>query len=229
VSADLGSGAHLLGHRERTLEQLVKRAAQHPGFVGHADRRLHLAQDLRLAEHHRIEARCDAKGVARGGLVVHHITVLLQLGAADATVFRKPVEAGSDQVMDQRARRGDVQLGAVASRDQRGFRQRALETLPQTMQGGVICSGVNAMRPRRLAGPSCGSVRASGRSRQNSADGTIGRAVAPGNLFVPALALAALAAGLAKLLWRRDLAAVAWRQLVWPAALSTRSSSWPAW
>ena len=39
-----------------------------------------------------------------------------------------------------------------------------------------------------------------------------------GNLFVPALALAALAAGLAKLLWRRDLAAVAWRQLVWPAA-----------
>ncbi|HLL18335.1 MAG TPA: hypothetical protein VK439_06110 [Rubrivivax sp.] len=39
-----------------------------------------------------------------------------------------------------------------------------------------------------------------------------------GNLFVPALGLAALAAGLAKLLWRRDLAAIGWRQLAWPAA-----------
>jgi len=39
-----------------------------------------------------------------------------------------------------------------------------------------------------------------------------------GNLFVPALALGALAAGLAKLLWRHDLAGVGWRQLAVPAA-----------
>ena len=37
------------------------------------------------------------------------------------------------------------------------------------------------------------------------------------NLFVPALALGALAAALAKLLWRRELAAVPWKRLAGPA------------
>ena len=37
------------------------------------------------------------------------------------------------------------------------------------------------------------------------------------NLFVPALALGALAAGLTKLLWRRELAAVPWKRLAGPA------------
>lgn len=38
------------------------------------------------------------------------------------------------------------------------------------------------------------------------------------NLFVPALALAALTAALAKLLWRRDLAGVPWLRLALGAA-----------
>ena len=38
-----------------------------------------------------------------------------------------------------------------------------------------------------------------------------------GNLFLPSLALGALAAALAKLLWRRELAAVSWRRLAGPA------------
>ena len=38
------------------------------------------------------------------------------------------------------------------------------------------------------------------------------------NLFVPALALGALAAGLSKLLWRRELAAVPWRKLAAPTS-----------
>jgi hypothetical protein len=37
------------------------------------------------------------------------------------------------------------------------------------------------------------------------------------NLFVPALGLGALAAGLAKLVWRRELRAVAWALLAGPA------------
>jgi hypothetical protein len=40
-----------------------------------------------------------------------------------------------------------------------------------------------------------------------------------GNLLLPALALAALSAALAKLLWRRELAGVSWRRLAQPAAL----------
>ena len=38
------------------------------------------------------------------------------------------------------------------------------------------------------------------------------------NLFVPALALGALAAALAKLVWRRELRPVSWRRLAGPAA-----------
>ena len=40
------------------------------------------------------------------------------------------------------------------------------------------------------------------------------------NLFVPALALGALAAALAKLAWRRELATSAWWRLALPAALA---------
>lgn len=37
------------------------------------------------------------------------------------------------------------------------------------------------------------------------------------NLFIPALGLGALAAGLAKLVWRRELATVGWTRLAGPA------------
>ena len=40
-----------------------------------------------------------------------------------------------------------------------------------------------------------------------------------GNLFLPAVALATLAAALAKLLWRRELAPVAFKRLALPAAM----------
>lgn len=39
-----------------------------------------------------------------------------------------------------------------------------------------------------------------------------------GNLFVPALALGAVAAALSKLLWRRELAGVGWLHLAGPAS-----------
>ena len=40
------------------------------------------------------------------------------------------------------------------------------------------------------------------------------------NLFLPAVGLGAIAAALAKLLWRRELAAVAWRRLAVSAGLA---------
>ena len=43
------------------------------------------------------------------------------------------------------------------------------------------------------------------------------------NLFLPALALAALAAGLAKLAWRADLRAQRWWRLAAPAAVANAS------
>jgi hypothetical protein len=41
-----------------------------------------------------------------------------------------------------------------------------------------------------------------------------------GNLFLPALLLGAVAASLAKLMWRKELAQVRWQQLAGPAALA---------
>ncbi len=41
-----------------------------------------------------------------------------------------------------------------------------------------------------------------------------------GNLFLPGVALGLLAAALAKLLWRRELAPVSFRRLALPAALA---------
>jgi hypothetical protein len=41
------------------------------------------------------------------------------------------------------------------------------------------------------------------------------------NLFLPALGLGALAPALAKLLWRRELAAVRWRALAVPACAAS--------
>ena len=41
------------------------------------------------------------------------------------------------------------------------------------------------------------------------------------NLFLPALLLGALAAALSKLLWRRELGAIAWRRLALPACAAS--------
>ena len=40
------------------------------------------------------------------------------------------------------------------------------------------------------------------------------------NLFLPALSLGALAAALAKLVWRRELSAVPWKRLAGPACVA---------
>ena len=45
------------------------------------------------------------------------------------------------------------------------------------------------------------------------------------NFFTPALALGALAAALAKLLWRRELRPVSWRRLALPAGLASAAAA----
>jgi hypothetical protein len=44
------------------------------------------------------------------------------------------------------------------------------------------------------------------------------------NLFLPAVALGALSAGLAKLIWRRDLAGLTWLRLATPACAAAAAA-----
>ncbi len=78
VRTDFGAAAHLFGHRKAALEQLVQGAAQRPGIFGRAHGVFELAQNLRLAQHHGVEARGHAKGMAG------HATVFQQSRSASA-------------------------------------------------------------------------------------------------------------------------------------------------
>ena len=134
VRANLGRGAHILGDRERSLEQLMQGGAQGAGGICFAHRLLHLAQDLGLAQHHRVEPGGDPEGMACGVLVLEHIGVLPQLFAADAALRREPVDCWADQRVDLSRFGRDVELGAVAGRQQRRLRQCAHQALAKTPQ-----------------------------------------------------------------------------------------------
>ena len=66
VGADLRLGAHALGDREGRLEQAVQHRAGRAGVLRGAVGVLELAEDLRLAEHHRVEARGHRERVVHG-------------------------------------------------------------------------------------------------------------------------------------------------------------------
>jgi hypothetical protein len=110
VGADGGGGAHLLGHREGLLEQLVQQRAQGAGVLRHARRLLHLAEDLRLAQHHRIEPAGDAEHVAHGIAAGQGVQVGRDVPRRQLVILRQPVRRPLGRL--GRA----VQFGAVAGR-----------------------------------------------------------------------------------------------------------------
>ena len=68
-----GRGAtHLLGHGKCPLKQLVQLRTQRADFFGSAHRLLHLPQNLRLTNDHRVEATSHPERMPdRLGLVMH--------------------------------------------------------------------------------------------------------------------------------------------------------------
>jgi hypothetical protein len=134
MRADLGGGADFLGHRERALEQLVQRAAQRAGLVGLAHGFLHLAEDLGLAQHHGIEARRHAEGVARGLAVLADVGVGRELAAADPALLGQPVERGPRDLGGLARVGRHVELGAVAGGHQGRLGHGALQPLAETAQ-----------------------------------------------------------------------------------------------
>ena len=120
VGADLGGAAHFLGHREGALEHLVQVGAQAAGFVGRAHRVLHLAEDLRLAQHHRIEPGGDAERMAHRVVLRQHVQVRAQFGVGQLVVVGQEMGGGVERI-DAAALAGRIQLGAVAGREDGRF------------------------------------------------------------------------------------------------------------
>ena len=90
VRADFGAGAHFLGDGKRALEQLVQRGAHGTGVFGGAHGVFHLAQNLRLAQHHGVESAGHPKGMARGLVVLQRVRMGAQHRQRDAAVVRQP-------------------------------------------------------------------------------------------------------------------------------------------
>ena len=65
----MGVGAHLLGHRERVLEQPLQPRAQGACAIGGLIGGLDLPQNLRFAQHHRIQPGGDPQNMAHRLLV----------------------------------------------------------------------------------------------------------------------------------------------------------------
>ena len=62
-AADIGVGAHILGHGKRALEEPVQHQPERTRGLGGLYRLFHLSENLRLAKHHRVKAAGDAKRV----------------------------------------------------------------------------------------------------------------------------------------------------------------------
>jgi hypothetical protein len=114
-AADVRLRAHVLRHRERALEQPVEDQAQRTGGLSAAHRLLHLAEDLRLAEHHRIQAAGDAKSVRHRAILRQRVDVRLERVGGHTMKVLEPARDG----------RGiggvDVDLGPVAGRQNGRF------------------------------------------------------------------------------------------------------------
>ena len=97
---------------QRLPEDAVEQQARRPRLV----RRAHLAEDLALAGHERVEPGRDAEEVQRGGLVVQAVERVLDLAAR---ARRAPRRRASFRVLGVLG--GDVELGAVARREADGL------------------------------------------------------------------------------------------------------------
>ena len=117
VGADLGSGAHFLGNRKAALEQLVERGAQRTRMLGCAHCVLHLSQNLRLAQHHRVQPAGNAESMAGDRAVFQRVRMRAQHFAADTAAVRQPVQRVVHRGMVASA----VNLGAVAGGNDGGF------------------------------------------------------------------------------------------------------------
>ena len=92
VRADLGLGAHVLGHRKSALEQFVQQETQRAGLLGLAHRLFHLPEYLRFAQHHRIQSARHAERMLHRLFARQRVKIRLDLLARQLVILRQPVD-----------------------------------------------------------------------------------------------------------------------------------------
>ena len=104
VAADRGLGARALGGGDRPVAQRVQHRAQAARLLRGLVGLLHLPEDLRLAEHHRVEARRHAEGVAHRRLALEPVEVRLRAPRARRSWKRARNAATASEQRSARAR-----------------------------------------------------------------------------------------------------------------------------
>ena len=116
-AVDVGLGVRALADAQGLLEQHVQGRADGAGLLAQPQRLAGLAEDLALAEDHRVEAGGDVEQVRDGAVVVVHVEVaehvLGRLAGALAEHPRDRLDAAVEAVDV------GVDLGAVAGREHR--------------------------------------------------------------------------------------------------------------
>ena len=142
VRPDRRLAADFLGHGEGTLEQLVQQGAEAAGGFRRAHGVLHLAENLRFTQHHRVQPARHAERVPGCGLGVVHVQVRLQPVHRQLVVVRHPGQRIAH------IRRVTVDLGAVTGGQDRHFVRRvrahhARQRVPQPFgrEGELLADG----------------------------------------------------------------------------------------
>ena len=113
--ADGRLGAHALAHFERVPEQAVEDDAGATAFAGLLVGGLHLGDDLRLADDHRIEARGDAEQVRDGPVPGVAVQARLELADVGPGVARQDARWPPGAPPANRRRRGTARCGCRCS------------------------------------------------------------------------------------------------------------------
>ena len=117
VLADGGVGAHLLGGIERRLEQAPEQRADGAGLAGHGVGRFHLAENLRFAQHQRIEPRGDPHHVTNCRIIFVHISARAQLIEAQMVIIGQPAQHD----VSRKVILFYIKLAAIAGGEDRSF------------------------------------------------------------------------------------------------------------
>ena len=119
VGADRGGGAHFLGHRKGGLEEMVEHDAEPVAFARDLFGLLHLADDLRFAEHHGVKPGGDSEGVLSGFFLIERIDVrfeFVQLNVLALGQIAQDARAGGFGVFGR-----EIDFRTVAGRQNGGF------------------------------------------------------------------------------------------------------------